>query len=475
MIAEREAGDSYPTIAKRHGMSKGWVRQHLIENNCFITNRLSDDLKAQIVGRYKVLQSTRAVADEFDIKLCTVRYVIKSAGLQPGPASKSEVSDETIQQMIAERVAGDTYAVIAERHGVCRDWARQLIVRNGCDIRFRKQLSGGQKDEIAERYKKLRSIHKVAAEFGVEPSTVSYVVKDAGFQLGTSRKWQVNERIFERPNTVMAYWLGFLMADGSLRKVGNTWSLNFSLQHSDAAHLYEYAKTIGLSHQAVHNYSRLTSVTFCHPKLGQWLKQWGIVPRKTYVFIPPKAPFELLPHYLRGWFDGDGCISLHSGDGLYSATLTGHEKAALEWYGRALKQIGYNGEWRLYLQKTRLGSAWNARIMRKSDLFSLCHALKVRGSLKLVRKWQPLIEYEQSDAKRSAAEQKLDARIAREYSQGKTLRELRDRYDVGEKRIRRALRYYHVSTRPRGTQPSARVFNSRAARSRGNPDTPASG
>jgi hypothetical protein len=38
------------------------------------------------------------------------------------------------------------------------------------------------------------------------------------------------------------------------------------------------------------------------------LEKWGVVPRKTFTLPWPSLPGELMRHYLRGYFDGDGCF-----------------------------------------------------------------------------------------------------------------------------------------------------------------------
>ena len=53
----------------------------------------------------------------------------------------------------------------------------------------------------------------------------------------------------------------------------------------------------------------MKTLRFNSPLMASDLKGWGVVPRKTYIGVfPDDIPDELLPHFVRGLWDGDGCI-----------------------------------------------------------------------------------------------------------------------------------------------------------------------
>ena len=61
-----------------------------------------------------------------------------------------------------------------------------------------------------------------------------------------------------------------------------------------------------LSHSIRHgeNYdTNITGIEIISDEMVEDLKQWNIVPRKTYIFETPDISLDLYSHYFRGYFD----------------------------------------------------------------------------------------------------------------------------------------------------------------------------
>lgn len=116
---------------------------------------------------------------------------------------------------------------------------------------------------------------------------------------------------FSKRDAETAYWAGFLMADGSVSDSGE---LSLSVHEQDRSHVILFAKWIGLSATDVYRAKpsggsgAKAKIHLKHQSLVGDLRTWGVVPRKTYCFIEPDVPCDLLPHFVRGWVDGDGYI-----------------------------------------------------------------------------------------------------------------------------------------------------------------------
>lgn len=112
----------------------------------------------------------------------------------------------------------------------------------------------------------------------------------------------------------MAYVLGFIFADGSVvtNKRGGKY-LEFA--STDLELVEKLKKMIGSSHKIGIYRSK-----YKHHKIrytlqigsSTWaaaLKKFGIVQRKSLIIGWPKVPKTHLGSFVRGYFDGDGCIS----------------------------------------------------------------------------------------------------------------------------------------------------------------------
>lgn len=108
-----------------------------------------------------------------------------------------------------------------------------------------------------------------------------------------------------------AYWFGFLMADGNINQYGK---LQVMTSTEIQPHIEKLANFIS-SDIIVRSYTANTRCHFQinHPELSMNLFSLGMMPRKTYEILQIPEVFQnelLIHHYIRGYFDGDGWISI---------------------------------------------------------------------------------------------------------------------------------------------------------------------
>lgn len=138
-------------------------------------------------------------------------------------------------------------------------------------------------------------------------------------------KYSVNLDFFKEINTeAKAYILGFIAADGHVD--GTKYSFVIALKDSDYELLEKIRDAMGSTHPIVQHipatnpYKKSTnqnlekcSLAINGKELVTPLIQMGLVGNKTYSLsgdIIKYVPEHLIRHFLRGYFDGDGCISL---------------------------------------------------------------------------------------------------------------------------------------------------------------------
>lgn len=135
----------------------------------------------------------------------------------------------------------------------------------------------------------------------------------------TTIKREYNRNFFEIIDCEeKAYWLGFIAADGCITKQET--NLDIGLQYSDRTHLVKFIESIngeidmiidktincGLNNKLY----RSSRLTIGSKKMCQDLIKLGLGPRKSSTLdFPDNVPQEFMRHYLRGYFDGDGCIT----------------------------------------------------------------------------------------------------------------------------------------------------------------------
>jgi hypothetical protein len=186
-------------------------------------------------------------------------------------------------------------------------------------------------DKVLDMYNSGLSANNIAIKLGLNKKTVlrwipknlKRSVKD--YDLGYER----NHNFFrDIKSEQQAYFLGLITADGSISKTG---TLGLELKHSDG-YLIEKFRDL-LSPNAKISFSSRTKVYKGNSIISETsylkitsrhyledLARYDIVPNKTYLDIRlPIFDSNLMNHYIRGLFDGDGSVYTRS---KYKSLLT---------------------------------------------------------------------------------------------------------------------------------------------------------
>lgn len=197
-----------------------------------------------------------------------------------------------------------------------------------------------------------------------------------------NRKHSVNAEYFSDINTQeKAYWLGFIWADGSISKTAPRCSgpnrFTLSQIETEADHLQAFMQAIECSYTPVLRDRNRTlgkrtlvlnvnSRPFCMA-----LENLGYGTKEQRTDIPP-MPQELLHHFIRGYFDGDGCLSVYEQNGTHRQewSLTGNEKLLVKIQNilNLETSVSKNVALKRYKRTTK---AVGLRYGRRSDIPSL--------------------------------------------------------------------------------------------------------
>lgn len=159
-------------------------------------------------------------------------------------------------------------------------------------------------------------------------------------QFGSTPKYSYVTDVFECiDNEEKAYWLGFLYADGWVSTKIDKFCLSLSVK--DREHLIKYRNFIcpdrELDECPKQNSARLIVSS---KKITKDLVNLGCIPQKTLNLLPPtKVPNELLRHFIRGYFDGDGCARLVKNNSRVSISILS-TRELLNYFRDTFRSIG---------------------------------------------------------------------------------------------------------------------------------------
>ena len=125
------------------------------------------------------------------------------------------------------------------------------------------------------------------------------------------RKYPVNDNYFDVENERMAYLLGFLAADGCVRKESNEIKVSLSAVDKEFLEIF-YSEIGGHPVKSFTTQEGFDVVSWsCTSKhIKEQLKKYNIIPQKTFNFsFPRNLDKKYWRDFIRGYFDGDGSVS----------------------------------------------------------------------------------------------------------------------------------------------------------------------
>lgn len=207
---------------------------------------------------------------------------------------------------------------------------------------------GLQENEIAkviEMYESGMSLAATGKAFGISGQAVNGLLTRRGIKKRTlsqaARTLECNHSFFDQPmDEIRAYWIGFILADGSVSEqaYGRTKALSIVLKHGDRGHLEKFKKALGaqhkiipVSHKTGHKGARLA---ISSSEMVDALAEYNIEPRKSAdQKFSENIPPDLLRHYFRGYFDGNGGIARHHSSKwiIYNTSSKGFLERFVKW------------------------------------------------------------------------------------------------------------------------------------------------
>lgn len=190
-------------------------------------------------------------------------------------------------------------------------------------------------EEYIANYNNNPSLSKLSKKYKIGSQTISNRLKSLGYEIiNHQNKVKFDEHVFDTIDSEeKAYWLGFIFADGYISgttKLGkNDWHFELSLKGSDKEHLDKFntfMKHIDKDHVKLSKVKCFNTEVICNrcrwstsnKHLWDTLNNYGCTPRKSLTLqFPNKSIFKdesLIKHFIRGYWDGDGCLSYANKD-----------------------------------------------------------------------------------------------------------------------------------------------------------------
>lgn len=174
------------------------------------------------------------------------------------------------------------------------------------------------------------TLKQLGREFGCNYGTIRHVLNQHGItSRGNKQGYPRDEFYFSEIDTpTKAYWLGFLYADGYVHPKTTEISINIT----DKEHVEKFQKAIkAVNHKITttiddrwKNAKPLYQFSIKDKQLHQDLIKWGCIPQKSLKLDKfPNIPYDYIPHFLRGYFDGNGSLHYSKGTNNFRVSFVG--------------------------------------------------------------------------------------------------------------------------------------------------------
>lgn len=266
------------------------------------------------------------------------------------------------------------------------------------------KLTNEQIQEILEKYDKGQSITSLNKEY--HTTKVRTLLVDNGRNVpertqkgrggGLKRKYDCNDDYFAVIDTKdKAYFLGFIYADGFITKPDSGQAkLGITLAEIEPIEKFKkYINTdrpIGIYTKGKNSYSEGKieyKFAIASDKLVSDLEKLGVIERKTLVLKFPKLREDLIPHFIRGYFDGDGSIYYHVTKNHLNPRLGINICGTKEFLDEMVKYLPSAKSNNVYKEKRRITNCWNIKLVSNIECLQVYHYLyKDCDDLYLTRK-----------------------------------------------------------------------------------------
>lgn len=238
------------------------------------------------------------------------------------------------------------------------------------------------------------SLNTVAKRYGVSYASIRRLLLKNNIDLhlrGGQNLYFANYHFFDTIDTEeKAYWLGFIAADGCIYKKHN--NLSIKLARKDKHHLSKFVNDLSANYLVrdyqLKNGYKYSTVRLFNSHLVNSLAKYGVVPNKTFIMEPIKLSQELMRHYWRGFFDGDGNIACYDKGKQWGITLVGVNKEIINSFKSFVCEYC---DTKASIHKGKSG-VYSFRVKGNKVAPSAIHALYKDANIYLDRKYEKYLD-----------------------------------------------------------------------------------
>lgn len=252
-----------------------------------------------------------------------------------------------------------------------------------------------------------RTIVDLARECNVTPETYRKYLREVGEDpKGRVFTYECDRSYFRVIDTQeKAYWLGFIYADGNISvSKGNFYNLSITLSEKDEGQLEKLRKALNTNipikrrkttNPHTGKPSKMSRLDIGSKELTSDLASHGCTPKKSLTKKFPSLEEEMYPHFLRGYFDGNGSFIVSKTN--YFAIQLASSVYFLQGMMDFLEETLSIRPKKIYHPLNAKSDDWGTWKCVQKEASTLAEYLYEKSTIHLDRKYQKLVDYKKGN------------------------------------------------------------------------------
>ena len=178
--------------------------------------------------------------------------------------------------------------------------------------------------KVIQLYQQNYSLSQIATLCKKSRGTITKVLLSHNIPIRDNNAYkqkQCNYDFFHNiTSEAQAYWLGYVWGDGAISKNNTNFVIKIGIQDKEHLELFkchlnsEHKLGVYTNHSGFINGNQFCQLSIISEQMCNDLLQYGVCNPKVNRTIPNLSQ-ELIPHFIRGYFDADGSYTQRKGNG----------------------------------------------------------------------------------------------------------------------------------------------------------------
>ncbi len=264
----------------------------------------------------------KEIAEVYGVNKTTITDILIKSGIRTNNTHKVIPKSE-YDRIIQLYTDGNSQEAIAKMYCTYTSCIGNILKQNG--VQCRHQPLNFSNDDIQHMYdmycNRVKS-EEIARQYNIDVTSVYNLFKRNGLKIrdfaDSRREYDIDVTYFDKIDTPnKAYIMGLFYADGCNKTSKH--QVDISLQEEDRHILEEIKQEMKtnrpLSFKNYHdknpNHKNQYKLSITNKHISETLYSLGMVDAKSLVLeFPEWLSEDLYSHFIRGYFDGDGCLYL---------------------------------------------------------------------------------------------------------------------------------------------------------------------